>query len=91
MPAIIDTSAILALLRTAEPMHVAVAAAVAAERGAIVVPLTVVVEAQTAPLPPNTGSGTVKGGHTTTLWIAVVGLVAIALSGSSIATARRRG
>ena len=45
MPAIIDTSAILALLRTAEPMHAAVASAVAAERGAIVVPLTVVVEA----------------------------------------------
>ena len=52
---------------------------------------TVVVEAQTAPLPPNTGSGTVTGGHSTTLWLAVVGLVVIALGGSSIATARRRG
>lgn len=45
MPAIVDTSVLVALLRTSEPRHAAVAAAIAAERGSLVVPLTVVVEA----------------------------------------------
>ena len=45
MPAIVDTSALVALLRASEPQHAAVAAAIAAERGSLVVPLTVVVEA----------------------------------------------
>lgn len=44
MPAIVDTSALVALLRTGEPQHAAVAAAIAAERGSLVVPLPVVVE-----------------------------------------------
>lgn len=44
MPAIVDTSALVALVQTGEARHVAVAAAIAAERGSIVVPLTVVVE-----------------------------------------------
>lgn len=45
MPAIVDTSALVALLQTREPRHAAVAAAIAAERGSLIVPLTVVVEA----------------------------------------------
>ena len=45
MPAIVDTSALVALVRTGEPRHAAVAASIAAERGSLVVPLTVVVEA----------------------------------------------
>lgn len=45
MPAIVDTSVLIALLRTSEPQHAAVASSIATERGSLVVPLTVVVEA----------------------------------------------
>lgn len=45
MPAIVDTSALVALVRSSDPRHPAVVAAIAAERGSLVVPLTVVVEA----------------------------------------------
>lgn len=45
MPAIVDTSALLALVQSRDPMHAAVSAAIAAERGSLTVPLTVVVEA----------------------------------------------
>jgi plastocyanin len=51
---------------------------------------TVNVEAQTAPLPPNTGTGTSSTSSTGTLWFALFGLAAIALGGSTIAVARRR-
>lgn len=45
MPAIVDTSALVALVRSSELRHPAVVAAIGAERGSLVVPLTVVVEA----------------------------------------------
>ena len=45
MPAIVDTSALVALVPSRDPWHAAVAAAIAAERGSLTVPLTVVVEA----------------------------------------------
>ena len=44
MPAIVDTSALVALVQSRDPWHAAVAAAIAAERGSLTVPLTVVVE-----------------------------------------------
>ena len=44
MPAIVDTGALMALLRASEPQHASVAAAISAERGSLIVPLTVVVE-----------------------------------------------
>ena len=45
MPAIVDTSALMALALSREPRHADVTAAIAAERGSLTVPLTVVVEA----------------------------------------------
>lgn len=45
MPAIVDTSAVVALVQSRDPWHAAVVAAIAAERGSLTIPLTVVVEA----------------------------------------------
>jgi hypothetical protein len=45
MPAIVDTSALIALALSGEPRHADVVTAIAAERGSLTVPLTVVVEA----------------------------------------------
>lgn len=45
MTAIVDTSALVALVQSRDPWHAAVAAAIAAERGALTVPVPVIVEA----------------------------------------------
>lgn len=45
MPAIVDTSALMALVRAREPQHASVVQAISTEPGLLVVPLTVVVEA----------------------------------------------
>lgn len=45
MPAIVDTSALVALVQARDPWHAAVASAIAAERGSLTVPVPVIVEA----------------------------------------------
>ena len=51
---------------------------------------SVSVEAATAPLPPNTGGGTLSGGRTNSTLFGVLGLLAIVLGGGAITAARRK-
>jgi predicted nucleic acid-binding protein len=64
VPVIVDTSALVALVRTSESYHAAVVAAIALEEGSIVIPLTVVVEASqmiSSRLGPAAESAWVRG------------------------------